>query len=107
MVFRTCGAGAALVLVALLAGCADSKVDLSTDAFVGDWSCNDVDVTLSTREVKIGDTARKVAWIETGGNADYGLFMTDGGHYSVFDTTRRSLTLHDHKGEVTMVCNRA
>ncbi|ORE96264.1 hypothetical protein [Acuticoccus yangtzensis] len=97
-------AGAAVV--GLVAGCMSGKEDLGRDAFVGDWRCGETEVVLTSQAVTVGEDSRKIAWIETGGNADYGLFTTDGGHYSVFETTRRSLTLHDHKGGNSMACRR-
>ena len=107
MVFRTCGAGAALLAAGFLAGCADQSVDLRKDAFVGDWTCGETRVALSSETVTVDGKTRKIAWIETGGNADYGLFTTDGGHYSVFDTQKTALTFHDHSGKTSMACRRA
>ncbi|WP_162409233.1 hypothetical protein [Acuticoccus sediminis] len=104
--FRVFGVCAALVAVGL-AGCLSNKADLGRDAFVGDWKCGDTRLALSSRSVDVDGKSESIAWIETGGNADYGLFTTKGGHYSVFNTTKRSLTFHDHKGGSTIDCKRA
>ncbi len=102
------GRAAAFVLLAgaALAGCAD-KVDLGRDVFVGEWSCNGgktIDLSIST--IKSGETSEKVAWIETGKNADYGLFTTKGARYSIFDQQKNSMTFHSHASGETLACVR-
>lgn len=107
MVFRVLTWVAGAAVVGVLAGCLGGQADLGRDAFVGDWRCGETEVALSSQTVTVDGTTQKIAWIETGGNADYGLFTTDGGHYSVFGTTKRTLTFHDHKGGSSMSCRRA
>lgn len=95
----------ATAIVALLSGCVGG-VDLSTDAFAGRWDCNGVPVTMTGAMVTVDGEARSIAYVERGGNADYGFTATDGTRFSVFDTTRRSLTFVTHEDSATFACTR-
>lgn len=99
---RVFGVAAALGL----AGCVGG-VDLSTNAFVGTWDCDGLSVEMTEATLTLGESPRSIAYVETGGNADYGLTATDGARYSVFNTTRRSLTLFAHDDRESFACTRA
>ncbi len=102
--FQILCALAAAAAVSTVSGCASNEVDLASDAFVGEWQCGETKLVMTAKTVELDGKTQKIAWIETGKNVDYGLFMTDGGHYSVYDTTRTSLNFHDHKGERSFGC---
>lgn len=101
-----CRRALALGGVLVLAGCA-GDVDLGRDVFVGEWACGAETVTLSISSVKRGDSVEKIAWIETGKNADYGLFTTKGARYSIFDQQKNSMTFHSHESGETLSCKRS
>ena len=102
-----CGLLAGVLVAGTLAGCT-GKVDLGRDVFVGEWSCSgDKTLDLSISTIKSGDTSEKVAWIETGKNADYGLFTTKGARYSIFDQQQNSMTWHAHESGETLACTRS
>ena len=95
-----------LGLLLALAGCAGG-VDLGRDIFVGEWSCGGETLALSISTIKRGDTTEKIAWIETGKNADYGLFTTRGARYSIFDQRQNAMTFHAHESGETLACTRS
>lgn len=98
-------AAAGLLLTGALAGCA-ADVDLGRDVFVGEWACGGETITLSISSVTTDAGTQKIAWIETGKNADYGLFTTTGARYSIFDQRQNSLTFHAHESGETVGCTR-
>ena len=102
---RIAGPVLAVCALAVLGGC-NSSIDLRDDIFVGNWACEGKDVTLSVETIRTGDRTEKVAWIETGKNADYGLFTTAGARYSVYETKKNSITLHSHESGETLACKR-
>lgn len=98
-------AGLAALMALWFSGCA-GEPDLNDDLFVGAWQCDGAALTLTGRTVTIDGQASRIAYIETGKNADYGLFTTDGGRYSIFAQTRATMTFHMHKDGRTMACMR-
>ncbi|WMS42373.1 hypothetical protein RDV64_20280 [Acuticoccus sp. MNP-M23] len=107
MVFRIFVACAATVVVGFVAACANKPIDLSSDAFVGAWRCGGTELVMTSKTVAVDGKSQNIAWIETGKNVDYGLFMTDGGRYSVSNTTRRSLNFYDHTTKMSRACTAA
>lgn len=95
-----------MLIVATLAACVGGR-GLDPNAFVGDWTCGETEVALSAETIIKDGTVENIAWIETGKNADFGLFTTKGERYSINDTRRRSMTLFDHKERETLKCTRA
>ena len=77
---------------------------LGPNAFVGDWDCEGETVAITTSAIVTGAQTEQIAWIETGKNADFGLFTTKGARYSVFDQERNSLTLVAHADNSSRAC---
>lgn len=94
----------AVLTVCSLTACAGSS--LGPNAFVGDWDCEGETVAITTSAIVTGAQTEQIAWIETGKNADFGLFTTKGARYSVFDQERNSLTLVAHADNSSRACRR-
>ncbi|MEM8552658.1 MAG: hypothetical protein AAGF45_09780, partial [Pseudomonadota bacterium] len=71
----------ALGTVALALSACIGGTNLGRDAFVGDWACEGTPVTLTVSAIQRDGAEEKIAWIETGKNADFGLFTTMGDRY--------------------------
>ncbi len=97
--------GATLGMALALAGCLGSG-ELAPDAFVGQWDCGGTPVVLSERSVSVDGDTKRLAAINTSGNADFGLTTVRGERYSIFNTRKRSLTLYSYANQETLECSR-
>lgn len=94
----------ALLLLLLLAACQTG--DLGPDAFVGRWDCGGTALDLSVERFDFAGGENRIAFIETGKNADFSMTLTDGERFALFDVTRRTMTLVTFADGETYACRR-